>query len=167
TLAPSRIAGRNPADGSERWWVGVLCTASTTPVVGDGRLYVSTYMMGGETDERVPLPTFDDLLAKYDADKDGQISKAEFPKDLSILRRPGAGDVPGADVKLIGFFDQLDLTKDGKISRFEWALVSAFANRKVEHGVLAIKRGGTGDVSKTHVVWKESKEVPEIPSPVY
>jgi len=27
--------------------------------------------------------------------------------------------------------------------------------------------GGRGDVSKTHVVWKENKQVPEVPSPLY
>jgi outer membrane protein assembly factor BamB len=167
TLSPARITGRDPADGKERWFVGVMCTACTTPVVGDGLLYAATYMIGGEADEMVPLPTFDQLLEKYDADKDGQISKDEFPKDLAVLRRPGAGDVPGADVKVINFFPQIDLNKDGKISRFEWTLVAAFANRKVDHGVLAIKPGGTGDVSKSHLAWKEPKEVPEIASPVY
>jgi outer membrane protein assembly factor BamB len=167
TLGPGRIAGRDPADGAERWFVGVMCTACTTPVLGDGRLYAATYMIGGEADEMVPLPTFDQLLEKYDADKDGQISKDEFPKDMAVLRRPGAGDVPGANVKVYQFFPQIDLNKDGKISRFEWTLVAAFANRKVEHGVLAIKSGGKGNVGETHVAWKEKKEVPEIASPVY
>lgn len=167
TLAPSRIVGHDSADGSDRWWVGLLCTASTTPVVGDGRLYAATYMMGGEDDERVPLPTFDELIEKYDADKDGQISKAEFPKDLSFLRRPEAIGVPGSDIKLIYFFDQVDLNRDGKIGRIEWALVATIASRKIEHATLAIKPGGTGDVSKSHVVWRETKAVPEISSPVF
>jgi outer membrane protein assembly factor BamB len=145
----------------------VQCTASTTPVVGDGRLYAATYMLGAEADERVPLPTFNELLAKHDADKDGQLGKAEFPQDLTVVRRPEAVGVPGADVKLHPFFDQLDMTKDGKVSRFEWGLVSMAAGRKVEHGVLAIKPGGTGDVTRTHVLWREPKAVPEVPSPLY
>jgi outer membrane protein assembly factor BamB len=145
----------------------MTCTACTTPVVGDGRLYAALYMMGAEEEERVPLPTFDELLAKYDADKDGLISKAEFPKDLVVLRRPEAAGVPGADLKVIWFFDRLDLNKDGKIGRFEWGLAATVAGLKVEHGVLAINPGGQGNVGKTHVAWREAKAVPQVPSPVF
>ena len=31
----------------------------------------------------------------------------------------------------------------------------------------AIRLDGKGDVSKTHLVWKETKCVPEVPSPLY
>ena len=32
---------------------------------------------------------------------------------------------------------------------------------------LAVKPGGTGDVTRTHVAWKETKGLPYVPSPVY
>ena len=35
-----------------------------------------------------------------------------------------------------------------------------------EHGLLAVKLGGTGDVTATHVLWKENKSIPEVPSPL-
>jgi outer membrane protein assembly factor BamB len=163
----SRVSAFDLKDGAERWWVGVTSNACGSPVVGGGRLFVSTWMIGGEPSDRVQVPTFDELLKKYDKDKDGMISKEEFPDDLCFLRRSDAGDIPGADVKIKPFFDQIDQNKDGKIGRFEWAMVSMFANRQVEHGLLAIKPGGKGDVTKTHVAWRETKAAPEVPSPLY
>jgi outer membrane protein assembly factor BamB len=38
---------------------------------------------------------------------------------------------------------------------------------KSEHGLVAVKPGGTGDVGKTHVVWKHKQSVPEVSSPLY
>jgi len=103
--------GHDPADGSDRWWVGIMCTASTTPVVGDGRLYAATYMMGGEEDERVTLPTFDQLLEKYDTNKDGQLSFQEF-----LAAAPGLRPNESPDDLL----RKLDTNHDGKISADEF-----------------------------------------------
>ena len=38
--------------------------------------------------------------------------------------------------------------------------------KKEEHGLLAIKPGGQGDVTGTHVVWRENRAIPEVPSPL-
>ena len=32
--------------------------------------------------------------------------------------------------------------------------------------MLAIRLGGTGDVTQTHIVWEDSRGVPEVPSPI-
>jgi outer membrane protein assembly factor BamB len=32
---------------------------------------------------------------------------------------------------------------------------------------VAIKPGGTGDITKTHIVWKQAKGLPYVPSPVF
>ncbi|HEX4592026.1 MAG TPA: PQQ-binding-like beta-propeller repeat protein [Gemmataceae bacterium] len=163
----SKISALSLKDGEEKWWVTVMSNACATPVVGGGRLFASTWMINGEPSDRVEVPSFDDLLKKYDKDKDGMISKDEFPADLSFLRRADAGDIPGADVKIKPFFDSLDANKDGKISRLEWAMVEMFMKRPVEHGLFAIKPGGKGDATSTHVVWRDKKGAPEVPSPLY
>jgi outer membrane protein assembly factor BamB len=164
---PSRLTAYAAKDGAERWWVTVQSTACSSPVIGDGRLFASTWMIGGEPADVVKLPTFDEMLEKYDKNKDGLISKDEFPADLSFLKRADAGDIPGADVKIKPFFDQLDANKDGQISRLEWAMVEMFSKRKVEHGLFAVKPGGKGDATSTHVVWRDRKATPEVPSPLY
>jgi outer membrane protein assembly factor BamB len=163
----NRLSSFDLKDGAERWWVTVTSNACATPVVGGGRLFVSTWMIGGEPTDRVQLPTFDEMLKLYDKNKDGMISKDEFPGDLSFLKRVDAGDIPGADVKIKPFFDMLDMNKDGQISRLEWAMAEAFAKRTVEHGLFAIKPGGKGDATATHVVWRDPKATPEVPSPLY
>lgn len=165
--SPLRVAAYDLKDGVERWWVIAQSAACSSPVAGDGKLFVATWAHGGETEDRVKLPSFDELLAKYDKDKDGMLSKQEFPPDLDGFRRAEAAHIHGAAIKLIWFFDQLDANKDGKIGRFEWFAVQAFASMPVEHGLLALKPGGQGDVTKTHIAWKEKRGIPEVPSPVY
>jgi outer membrane protein assembly factor BamB len=164
---PGRVVGHDPKDGTERWWVGVNSTACSSPVVGDGQLFALTWMMGADPTDRVKLPTFDELLAKYDTNKDGKISKDEFPADLSVFKRSEAGDIPGADMKVKPFFSQLDMNKDGHIDRLEWGMVQLFVNRPVEHGLFAVKPGGQGDVTRSHVLWRDAKGTPEVPSPLY
>lgn len=164
---PGMLTAHNLADGSERWWVGVNSVACSTPVVGGDRLFAATWQHGGEPDDRVTLPSFEELRKQYDKDENGLISKQEFPADLTGLRRAEAGDIPGAEVKLITFFSFLDTNKDGQVSREEWALVLAFGTQQVEHGLLAINPDGNGDVTKTHVAWKEQHAIPEVPSPLF
>jgi outer membrane protein assembly factor BamB len=38
---------------------------------------------------------------------------------------------------------------------------------KSELAVVAIRLGGSGDIGKTHVAWKQTTAVPEVPSPLY
>lgn len=164
---PHRVQAYGLKDGAEHWWVSVGSVPCSTPAISPERLFVAAWEPGGEPDDRVPLPSFDELLAKYDKDKDGMISKAEFPRDLDLFRRKEVAHIPGAAVKLIWFFDSLDFNKDGKIGRFEWLAVKALSSRQVENALLAIKPGGQGDVTRTSVAWREKRAIPEVPSPVY
>jgi outer membrane protein assembly factor BamB len=45
--------------------------------------------------------------------------------------------------------------------------VQFFVNRPVQHGLFAVKPGGQGDVTRTHVLWREGKATPEVPSPLF
>jgi outer membrane protein assembly factor BamB len=64
---------------------------------------------------------------------------------------------------LIGMIDG---NKDGAASRFEWGMASAFVNAN-EDVMLAIKPGGEGDVTDTHVAWRQRRGMPELPSPLF
>jgi outer membrane protein assembly factor BamB len=60
----------------------------------------------------------------------------------------------------------LDRNKDGRITRAEWE----FGRRRFEaaqNRLVAIRPGGTGDGTQTHVVWSQEKYLPVIPSPLY
>jgi len=77
----------------------------------------------------------------------------------------GALRVPGATMAVP--FALVDVDKSGDATAPEWAGLLATVDRmKAEHGLLAIKSGGRGDVTATNVVWREKRSVPEVPSPL-
>jgi outer membrane protein assembly factor BamB len=59
----------------------------------------------------------------------------------------------------------LDRNKDEKVDKGEWdGFLGSFATS--DHGLLAIKPGGQGDVTATNVLWREPRGVPEVPVPL-
>jgi outer membrane protein assembly factor BamB len=133
--------------GDEKWSVSNLPSAvCTTPVVHDGMIYFAGWSPGNED---FPLPTFDDLMKNVKDDKDGKLSKEEsqatFIKD---------------------FFDSNDTNRDGFITRDEWEGMIAFL-KKGRNNAMAIKPGGKGDVTASHVLWTKTKGLPYVPSPLF
>jgi outer membrane protein assembly factor BamB len=61
------------------------------------------------------------------------------------------------------FFDNNDPDHDGQITREEWdqnlKVLSASKN-----SAFALKPGGTGEVSKSHIVWKKTRGLPYVAS---
>jgi outer membrane protein assembly factor BamB len=93
------------------------------------------------------MPKFDDLLKKLDADKDAALSRAEAEKDFE------------------GFFDSQDMNKDGKVSRDEYDTVLRFITEG-KSSAFALKPGGKGDVTESHVLWKQTKGLPYVSSAI-
>src|SRR5205085_1463567 len=119
-------------------------------------------------DQRPDLPDFATLLKKYDTNGDGRISEAEFPPDLYLFRRPGADPkIKGVNFPVKGVFKSVDRNQDGQLDEAEWQSVLAFRTMNVrDHGLIAIRPSGDGDVTSTHVLWQEKRSVPEVPSPL-
>jgi outer membrane protein assembly factor BamB len=162
-----KLAAHNLADGKEVWWVNLTSEACSSPVVADGRVYVATWVHAGEPENVVELPSFDDLLKKYDKNGDGKLSKDEIPADLAMIRRTESGDLPGAALTVQMFFAFYDRNKDGAIDKTEWEMSKLmFKMMPSEHGLLSVKLGGKGDVTSSHVAWKEKRGLPEVPSPL-
>ena len=58
------------------------------------------------------------------------------------------------------FFKGIDGNKDGTLQKTEWEnFLAVVAKMTQDHGLLAIKAGGSGDVSSTHVMWKETSAI--------
>jgi outer membrane protein assembly factor BamB len=151
-------------DGGERWSVGGLTgEAIPAPVAADGLLFVVSEFPGGDQDDRFQIPSFKEMLKKYDKNGDGKLSKDEIPADAALYRRDPNNHV--GDIRLRDLFDVVDLNKDGKIDSLEWFAASALAGR-LESALVAIRPGGKGDVTRSHVAWKEKKSLPEVPSPL-
>jgi outer membrane protein assembly factor BamB len=153
--------------GSRQWWVTIQSTSTSTPVVGPDAVYVASWINAGEPDLRVPLPDFESLLKKYDKDGDGMLSADEFPNEMQLAQRPEVA-VAGANLNFPGraMVQGLDRNGDGKVDKAEW---DAFVAQRttVDHGLVAIKPGGQGDVTATHALWREARGVPEVPTPLY
>lgn len=136
-------------DGRQRWSAGGLSRVSnTSPVATQDALLVCGWNVGGDEDDRVEMEAHDTFLAAHDADKNGLLSETEFPEG------------PLRDRYTI-----IDADKDGKVTRDEYDTMRAmFA--KAENQLCAIKPGGSGDITDTHVIWRQTKHLPYVFSPV-
>jgi outer membrane protein assembly factor BamB len=164
------IVAHAVADGTRIWSVSVRSLGESTPVIGNNVLFVGAWMGGGEPTPGVNVPDFKALIKQYDKNNDMKISRSEFPRDLQFINRPEAGDPEEAKSPLRWFLREIDRNKDSLIDETEWEAFKTSGpqvQKKNEHGLVAIKSGGKGDVTVTHVLWKEKRYIPEAPSPLY
>src|SRR5207244_1333703 len=86
--------------------------------------------------------------------------------DLPIISRPDTPNVPGATIYARLAKGFIDLNHDSKIDRSEWeAFVKNVALFAADHGLVAIKPSGEGDVT-ADIVWTVKTAIPEAPSPL-
>jgi outer membrane protein assembly factor BamB len=159
------VVAYNPKDGSERWWVGGLFGGGIpSPALGDGLLFVVAHAPGGDPDDRIRLPNFDELLKKYDANKDGKLSEQELPKDLILYSR-GQNQDPLDNITVEDLFDTIDRNRDGVLERTEWEQAGGDLQKR-DSALVAIRPEGKGDLAG-QIVWREKRALPEVPSPLY
>jgi hypothetical protein len=135
--------------GKKLWWVGGLSfEMKSTPVIGGDTIYVNGYGAPvNDPGNKVTVPMADEVWKTADADGNGQLSKAEFPKYTPAF-----------------WFEVADLDTSGSLSRDEWAYYRAALDS--ENGMLAIRLGGSGDMTDTAIRWKYQRSVPQLPSPL-
>jgi outer membrane protein assembly factor BamB len=143
-----KLKGYEPATGRELWTCNTLLrTIMTSPVVQDGVIYIAVQSYG---DSGRLLKQA--LLEWLDTNQDGKLSRAEVPMEFHER------------------FDLSDKNKDGVIDADE--IDTAFQNPDNMVGggniIQAIKGGGTGDVTKTHVLWNLDHKTPSnLSSPLH
>ena len=143
------LTSYDAATGRKLWWVGGLSfEMKSTPVMAGDTIYVNGYGASvNDPGNKVSVPSGDEVWKTADADRDGVLSKAEFPKFTSPF-----------------WFDVADLDTSGSLTRDEWAYYRAALDS--ENGMLAIRLGGSGDMTDTAVRWKYQRSVPQLPSPL-
>ena len=167
TVGSNRLAAYSASDGAELWWVGGLTPQPiTSAVLGQGMLFASAAYAGSPS-EPLDIPPWDTLVEKYDANKDGILARTEPPQEEGMqLRREVAKDALGGFLPWRGALAVADGNKDGVVTKGEWnALLTLL--RSNEDNVLAIRAGGSGDSSTSHVAWKADRGISEMPSPLF
>jgi len=159
------IAGYSIEDGSRSWYVLVRTHGESSPVVHDNILYVNAWHFLGHYDFIKDIPEMDEFLTKYDSNKDLLIDRQEFSGELFMATQP-----ENMSSKIISdygkIWDWFDIEKDDVLDTLELERYLNFFIA-IDHGILAIKPGGEGDISISHLLWRETENVAEVPSPLY
>jgi outer membrane protein assembly factor BamB len=174
-LGNGRVSGYDMKTGVQKWFVpGFSRETISTPVAGNNVLYVSSSKLGGGADiQPDPLP-FWEAVIRFDKNSDGKIERKEMTGHFTFPIRPelppghpGYG-IPLPDDKrrrqerLDGMFRGTDRNRD----KF-WTKEEFMSNMRGSRGkplLIAIRPGGQGDVTDTHLKWELNRSIPEIPS---
>jgi hypothetical protein len=119
----------------------------SVPVIDHDRIFVNGWETEGDLPQRKPIPDFSEFLAKYDQNHDGKLSREEMRASHDAE-----------------WFGDNDLNHDGNIDAAEWQLYQA--RSASENCLVAIRAGGRGDVSGSHVLWRYRKALPNTSSPL-
>jgi len=136
-------------DGATQWLVrGLTCQPKSAPVIDGDTLYFSGWTPGNDAGEQVDLPVFTEVAAKADTNRDGKLAQSELPKPWQPT----------------GTWRAIDLDRDGFLNEREWMFFRT--RRASRNAAFAIKLGGSGDVTNTHVRWRYEKSLPDVPTPL-
>ena len=177
-LGNGRAYGYDPATGAERWHVnGFAREPIAMPVAGSEYLYLSVSMRGGRGDVELDPEPFWTAMLHFDADQDGRIGRDEITEHFTLPFRPELPPShPGFGLPLPAnederrqrqkdIFNWRDTNGDGYWTKEEFTTdMTVGSGRPL---LAAIRPGGRGDVTESHVAWNLRRGIPEIPSPVY
>lgn len=142
----AQLKGYDLKTGAERWAIpGVTGTVCTSPVVGEGMLFFAAWSPG-QADS--PRQTWEKFLQANDKNGDGAVQIEELPES----RRD--------------YIRSFDRDRDGKITAEDFERIKA-GDARADNVLVAVKPGGQGDISESHIAWKYRRALPYVPSPLY
>ena len=134
--------------GREVWRLqGLTYQVKSGPVIHGDSLFFNGWAVGGEPASRLELPAFSEVQRRFDANADHELDKKEIPAEW----HPGN-------------WAMHDRNKNGTMDARDWAHYRA--RRVSENACIAIRLGGQGDVTDSHLLWRHQKSLPEVSSPV-
>ncbi|MEZ5351198.1 MAG: PQQ-binding-like beta-propeller repeat protein [Bryobacteraceae bacterium] len=143
-----RLVAYEVATGKEVWWVrGLTWQLKPTPVMDDENIYVLGWAGEADPGQQETVPDFAEALKEMDKNGDGKIQKAEMNNS-----------------KLVKAWESVDLDLSGAMEERDWKLYQS--KRSVVNGVNAFKLGGKGDMTDKSTLWRYSKSLPNVPSPL-
>ena len=165
-LGSHKLISYDLKDGRKRWWLSNLPKgAAPTPVYADETLYITAVVEGhGDPVNPIEVPDFNELVERYDSDGDNRLTQAEIPEDLAVIYRlgPRFWGVKNS-------FSQWDTDQDGAITEEEWKGaergIARFRPREMD-ALVAVRSGGEGDVSESHIKWSTNEGIGQVASPL-
>ncbi len=146
-----RMTGYDLRTGKQVWFIRRLpWQIKPTPVIAEDTAFFITFSGESDPGEQENVPPFAEALAKLDRNKDGKIGKDEITDPKAKAR----------------FDEYLDLDGTGFLEERDW---EQFRERRLgENAVRAYNiKDAEGDITETRLLWKSSKTLPNVPSPLY
>lgn len=169
-LGARRLMAYESGTGADAWWLdGYSPETIGVPVLGDGLLFVSSSGLAGPPTEGFKSMNWEEMLP-LDGNRDGLIQREEIPENFRFTLRPELPeDHPGRHlpVPFHRLFGNVDGNQDGALSEEEFQTFVNQWGARAKPSLRAIRPGGRGDITTTHVAWESNRGIPEIPSPLY
>lgn len=144
-----QLTSYDARSGRKLWWIGGMSwQPKSSPVIDGDVIYAHWWENGGEAEQPTETPTFAETLARFDANRDGAISREEAASEPRLQK---------------GFKD-LDLAGDGLIDERDWDFYRA--RRASRNALIAVRHGGRGDLTDSAILWRMQKFLPNVPSPL-
>jgi len=144
------------ASGALRWAApGLSFEMKSVPILANGRVLINGYGSPlNQPGQQIAVPDFDAALAERDADDDGRIAADEMPPNRASM-----------------WFPSVDLDRDTKLDRGEWAFFQAALasqNGLLAFSIASTENDGEGDSGAAStpppLVWAYRRTVPQLPS---
>jgi outer membrane protein assembly factor BamB len=113
-------------------------------------------------------PTFEEFAKKYDRNGDGLIAVDEVPPDYLFTDRQASGGAGNMTLRqamtmLAGLDPSKPLDKDAW-NKMRDGLRGFIESEWNNSNIMAVRAGGSGDVTKTNRLWQQTRGIPEIAS---
>lgn len=177
-LGSGRLYGYDPEGGAERWYVGGFSRETiSVPVAGGDHVFASASMLGGVGDAQPDPAPFWTAMLHFDRDGSGTIERSEIDENFTFPLRPELppghpgfglplpGEPEARQRRQLAVFEWSDKDRDGSWTREEFLASLDF--RRGKPLLVAVRPGGAGDVTESHVEWELNRGIPEIPSPIH
>ena len=137
---PFELVSYDADTGEKLWWMTRLAhQPKSFPIIHGDTLYVNVLGLLGT------YPPYDKMLERFDQNADGAITQDELDNRGWVGRN----------------FTGFDLNRNDRLDEEEWSKVVG-----AESALWAVRLGGRGDVTDTHVLWNHKKSLPNVPAPV-
>ena len=176
-LGDGRLNGYDPSTGEGKWHTtGFSRETIAVPVASRDHVFASSSRRGGDGDAETNPKPFWDAILPFDENRNGKIERSEMKPPFTFPFRPelpvdhpGFGFPMPADLKkreervdwILSWFD-----KDKARAWSEEEFMKGFKDKPGKPLLLAVRPGGSGDVTETHSSWSVNRNIPEIPSPL-